>query len=429
MTAKWHSCTLGDVVTLQRGIDLPAQERQSGSIPVVASTGVVGFHNKSAAKGPGVVIGRSGSIEGGQFIREDFWPLNTTLWVKDFHGNIPRFCYYLLKSIDFSGLNAGSGVPTLNRNHLHTIPIFCPSIKTQRLIADYLGSLDDKIELNRKLNQTLEALAQAIFKSWFVDFEPTKAKIAARKQGQDPLRAAMCAISGKNDSELNQLPQEDFKQLAATAALFPDAMEQSELGKIPKGWNIKSIQDLAQFVTGKIETASLTVRNYISTENMLSNKNGICHAASLPTSANVPAFKNGHILISNIRPYFKKIWLASFEGGHSNDVLCFEAKEDGYKEFLYNLLYQDDFFEFMTRTSKGAKMPRGDKNAIASWPFPCAKKELMHTFSEKVREFYLYIEALNIQSNNLSKLRDTLLPKLLSGELIIPADITDEKIL
>ena len=93
---------MGEVLTLQRGFDLPETERQDGDFPVIASTGIVGWHSKPMVKALGVVIGRSGSVGGGQFIQQDFWPLNTTLWVKDFKGNDERYCYYLLRSIDFS---------------------------------------------------------------------------------------------------------------------------------------------------------------------------------------------------------------------------------------------------------------------------------------------------------------------------------------
>lgn len=102
---------LNEFITLQRGFDLPQDKRVMGDIPVVASTGVVGYHNEEKVLAPGVVIGRSGSIGGGQYITTNFWPLNTTLWVKDFKGHHPRFVYYLLRSIDFSQFNVGSGVP------------------------------------------------------------------------------------------------------------------------------------------------------------------------------------------------------------------------------------------------------------------------------------------------------------------------------
>ncbi|MFA0173197.1 restriction endonuclease subunit S, partial [Vibrio splendidus] len=112
---------LNEFITLQRGFDLPKGDRVEGGIPVVASTGVGGYHNESKVKAPGVVIGRSGSIGGGQYITDDFWPLNTTLWIKDFKGHDPRYVYYLMRSIDFTKFNVGSGVPTLNRNHLSSL--------------------------------------------------------------------------------------------------------------------------------------------------------------------------------------------------------------------------------------------------------------------------------------------------------------------
>lgn len=208
MVDNWIEMTLGDVLTLQRGFDLPINKRLPGTIPVVASNGVVGTHNKAMIKSPGVVIGRSGSIGGAQFINTDFWVLNTTLYVKDFKGNYPRFIYYLLLNIDFKKFNVGSGVPTLNRNHIHPLPISLPPLPEQKALARILSSLDDKIELNQEVNRTLEAKARAIFKSWFVDFDPVRAKMEGRQPaGVD----------------------------AATAALFPDAFEESELGLIPRG--------------------------------------------------------------------------------------------------------------------------------------------------------------------------------------------------
>lgn len=164
-----HLISLSDAITLQRGFDLPTSQRQAGSYPVVASTGIASTHCAAKVKGPGVVIGRSGSIGGGQYIDADFWPLNTTLWVKDFKGNHPRFIYYLLKSIDFSSFNAGAAVPTLNRNHLAAIKVQLPELEEQKKIADILGAIDEKIELNRQMNQTLEQIGQALFRHYFID--------------------------------------------------------------------------------------------------------------------------------------------------------------------------------------------------------------------------------------------------------------------
>ena len=161
--------SLSDAITLQRGFDLPTSRRRQGKYPVVASTGTTTTHDKFKVKGPGVVIGRSGSIGGGQYVESDFWPLNTTLWVKDFKGNDEKFIYYTLKSLDFSSFNVGAAVPTLNRNHLSALKVRIPDVDKQKKIANILGSLDEKIELNRRMNETLEQLGQTLFRHYFID--------------------------------------------------------------------------------------------------------------------------------------------------------------------------------------------------------------------------------------------------------------------
>jgi len=159
---------LSEFITLQRGFDLPDRLRVYGVVPVVASTSVVGYHNEMKVKAPGVTIGRSGSIGGGQYLKDDFWPLNTTLWVKDFKGHEPKYVYYLLRGIDFTRFNAGAGVPTLNRNHLDAVKVRCLSNLEEREISETLGAYDDLIENNRRRIQLLEESARLLYKEWFV---------------------------------------------------------------------------------------------------------------------------------------------------------------------------------------------------------------------------------------------------------------------
>jgi type I restriction enzyme S subunit len=159
---------LNNLIILQRGFDLPEIERVTGNIPVVASTGIIGSHNIAKVKGPGVVIGRSGSIGGGQYVAGDFWPLNTTLWVKDFKEHNPRFIYYVLKNIDFSRFNFGTGVPTLNRNHIANIKVLAFDKSQEEKIADILSKYDDLIENNRRRIELLERSARLLYKEWFV---------------------------------------------------------------------------------------------------------------------------------------------------------------------------------------------------------------------------------------------------------------------
>lgn len=169
-TSQWCQTTLGEFVRLQRGHDLTDETRRFGHVPVMGAAGMNGYHDIARAKGPGVVIGRSGASFGkAHYCPQDYWPHNTGLYVTDFQGNDPRFTYYFLKSLDFSGYNSGSAQPSLNRNFIYRIPVCVPDPIEQRAIAGVLGALDDKIELNRRMNETLEALAQSLFKSWFVD--------------------------------------------------------------------------------------------------------------------------------------------------------------------------------------------------------------------------------------------------------------------
>ena len=136
----------------------------------------------------------------------------------------------------------------------------------------------------------------------------------------------------------------------------------------------QKLSEICYFAKDKISVSTLNLKTYISTENMMPNKCGIVESSSLPSASQTPAFKTGDILVSNIRPYFKKIWFASFDGGCSNDVLIFRAKENITPFFLYYVLADDTFFEYATVTSKWTKMPRGDKTAIMVTVQPLAEK-------------------------------------------------------
>ena len=220
----WSRVPLGSFVTLQRGHDLPTAVRRPGNTPILGSFGVTGWHDESRAAGPGVTVGRSGASFGVvTYSPVDYWPLNTALYVTDFHGNDPRFAYYFLKHFDFRSYNSGSAQPSLNRNFIHPIPIDVPPVAEQHSIVHILGTLDDKIELNRRMNETLEAMARALFKSWFLDFDPVRAKMEGRDTG---------------------LPQD-------IANLFPDRLVDSEMGEVPEGWEAKSLKDCMNLTMGQ----------------------------------------------------------------------------------------------------------------------------------------------------------------------------------
>ena len=172
-----------------------------------------------------------------------------------------NFIYYALKSSKFQNYiksqATGSTIKNVSLKLLRDYVLELPDIIQQKRISKILSNLDDKIRINNQINQTLEAIAQAIFKSWFIDFEPVRAKIAAKQTGQDPERAAMCAISGKNEAELEQMASDDFAELQATAALFPDELVESELGTVPKGWSVQKIKDFGRVICGKTPSKSI----------------------------------------------------------------------------------------------------------------------------------------------------------------------------
>lgn len=342
-----------------------------------------------------------------------------------------KYLYISLKTKDFSEYLISKAQGSANQASITLSDIFSYAIPwgtyaQRKFIVSVIDSINSKIVNAKRINQTLEQMAQALFKSWFVDFEPVKAKISVLEAGgsqEDATLAAMMAISGKDADSLTIFGREHpekYAELSSTAELFPSAMQDIESLQIPKGWNLAPLSNIASFASGKINVSQLTRDTYISTENMLVNKMGVECATSLPSANTTPSFKSGHILISNIRPYFKKIWLARFSGGRSADVLAFEHKKNITAEYLYNVLYQDSFFDFMMQTSKGVKMPRGDKKAIMEWSCIEPTVELVSLFSNKVKEFYSYIESHNKENTQLSQLRDTLLPKLLSGEITLP---------
>lgn len=162
------------------------------------------------------------------------------------------------------------------------------------------------------------------------------------------------------------------------------------------------LSEICSFRKGKIDVAELTTKTYISTENMLPNKCGITYASSLPTVALTQEYKIGDILVSNIRPYFKKIWKADRNGGCSNDVLVFEANADVDKDFLYYILANDAFFNYSMATSKGTKMPRGDKVAIMQYEVPRFDLLTQKKIASILKSIDDKIELNNKINNNLA---------------------------
>ena len=190
---------------------------------------------------------------------------------------------------------------------------------------------------------------------------------------------------------------------------------------MPDDWRIGTLSEICGYSKDKVDIDDLTLDTYYSTENMQPNRQGAVQATTLPTIKQTTACKKGDVLISNIRPYFKKILYCFSDCGCSTDVLCFVPNKTDYSAFLYCALYADKFFDYMVVGSKGTKMPRGDKQQIMVYPICIPSAEYIEKFNQAVAPMLETVYTNRIEANNLANLRDTLLPKLMNGEIDVSA--------
>ena len=385
MAGDWVEAPLGDVITLQRGFDLPSQNRKPGKVPIVSSSGVSDYHSEVGVKGPGVVTGRYGTIGQVFLIKEDFWPLNTTLWVKDFHGNDPHFASYLLRTIDFQSCSDKSSVPGVNRNDLHRIPVLLPPLAEQKAIAEVLGALDDKIELNRRMSATLEAMARTLFQSWFVDFDPVRAKL----DGRHPV--------GMDE---------------ATAALFPSYFDHKDEGVIPTGWRATILGEVIEIFDSKRIPLSGRERE------ARHGKFPYHGAASVMDYVDDFLFdgiyalmgEDGSVINEDGTPVLQYVWGKFWVNNHAHVL---RGKNGISTEHLLLHLKGCNIAPFVT----GAVQPKLNQGNMNRIPFMLAPPEIGQAFTKAIEPLFAQIRANTEQSSTLAILRDTLLPRLLSGEL------------
>ena len=392
----WVQRRLGDVMVLKRGYDLPERDRRRGPVPVVSSSGITDHHSESRAPGPGVVTGRYGTLGQVFFVPNDFWPLNTALYVQDFKGNDPRFISYFLRSLDFSGFSDKAAVPGLNRNHLHEETVRIPgAVAEQRAIAHVLGKLDDKIELNRRMNATLDAIAQALFRSWFVDFDPVRAKMDGHGTG---------------------LPKE-------IADLFPDRLVNSEVGEIPEGWPLVPLPELMD-VNPSRPLRRGDVAPYLGMANMPTLGHAPDSVVRRPFGSGM-RFANGDTLVARITPCLENGKTAYVDflrddeiGWGSTEYIVMKPRRSLPSEFAYLLARTARFREFAIRNMSGTS-GRQRVSASALWGFsiPSPPEAIGVEFGRAAQLLLGRARAAGDERYVLAKCRDALLPELISGEM------------
>jgi len=389
MSAEWSSSTLGEFVRLQRGHDLTASEQQPGDIPIMGSAGPNGTHSTALANGPGVVVGRSGASAGRvHFIDVDYWPHNTCLYVTDFLGNSPRFAYYLLQTLDLASFNSGSAQPSLNRNFLYSIPLKIPTRLEQDGIVALLSVLDDRIALLQETNATLEAIAQALFKSWFVDFDPVRAKMEGRvPEGMDE----------------------------ATARLFPDSFEESELGLVPRGWAIGILSDLLVLQRG----FDLPSQDRVPGDFPII-------AASGPSGTHHEFMAKGPGVMTGRSGVLGKVFLELEDYWPLNTTLWVKEFRAATPCFAYEVLRMLDFQSF----NAGSAVPSLNRNHIHGLRYLIPQRSCIDAYEAIAMDLHMRVKLNSQQAQTLATLRDTLLPRLISGQLWLPeAQATAEEAL
>lgn len=397
--SEWKDTTLGEFVSLQRGHDLTDPERKPGSVPVMGSAGQNGTHATALAKGPGVVIGRSGASFGQvHFTEKDYWPHNTCLYVTDFHGNDPRFAYYFLKSINFAGYNSGSAQPSLNRNFIYPIEVRIPKPDVQREIARILGALDDKVELNRQLNETLEAMARAMFQSWFVDFDPVRAKAS----GEAP--ESICERLGLTQELL---------------ALLPDSLQETSQGMIPSGWEGAALDEVAAYLNGLAlqKYPAIEGDDWLPVIKIAQLRAGHVFNAD-KASAQVPSayiVENGDVLFSWSGSLEVDIWCGG--RGALNQHL-FKVTSDTYPRWFYFFWTRHHLKTFRDiAANKATTMGHIQRKHLTEAKVACPPTKVIGEMTRVMAPLLDRIVSARLESARLAALRDTLLPELLSGAL------------
>ena len=335
------------------------------------------------------------------------------------------------ETIDYlkSNFISGAAIPRVVLRDFKRAEIRLPSLDVQRRIAGVLQSIDSKIDLNRRVNQTLEAMAQAIFQSWFVEFDPVKAKIAAKAEGRDPLRAAMSAISGKAGAELDALPPEQYEQLAATAALFPDEMEESEVGEVPKGWSVGTLSNFASFQNGyAFKTKDWTDSGHpvVKIGNV---KPGIidlsgCSLVAHETVNGLDRFalKKGDLLVG-MTGYVGETGLvpALYSVAYLNQRVGRISTVNGVSDIGYPFcLVRDPAYKaYAESKAHGSAQANVSGKDLMDYQAVVPDAGVLKIFNAQVAKIINALLSYHEENQSLAALRDTLLPRLLSGELLV----------
>lgn len=382
----------------------------------------------------GVYLGKTAVVQ------QEYLPANTNQAVGiislDESKADPYFIHYALQSPECRSWVARSAAqsaqPNFNLKEIGDLPIPKFSLPVQKQISESLRTLDNKIALSRRINQTLEAMAQAIFKSWFVDFDPVKAKIVAIQEGRDPLRAAMSAISGKPDAELKALPPEQYEQLATTAAMFPDEMDESAVMDIPKGWAVQAADSLTEvgigktpprkepqwFTEGQGECRWVSIRD-MGASGVFQQRSSEYLTLEAVARFNVRVVPDRTVLLS-FKLTIGRVAITDGPMATNEAIAHFKLPSGAAVSSEYLYLYLKGF-DYSTLGSTSSIADAVNSKTIREMPIIVASRDLIVRFTKSVTPLFEEMRNRQNEITSLASTRDALLPKLLSGEIEVLA--------
>lgn len=399
MASDLTPSSLGILLSFGNGKTSPPRSKD-GDYPVYGSNGVIGYADESNADANTIIIGRVGSYCGSlYFSKQKCWVTDNAIRATARDGNDARFAYYLLSTLNLNNMRAGSGQPLLNQSILSGIDVRVPVPDEQRAISAVLGPMDDKIELNRRLNETLVDTARTLFKSWFVDFDPVR----ARAEGRDP-----------------GLPK-------SLSDLFPDSFQDSGLGEIPTGWKEGVVGDLGEVVCGKtpptsdeenygIDIPFVTIPDMhgkvfvTETNKSLSIKGAATQSNKTlpPNAVCVSCIATvGLVALTSKRCQTNQQINSVMPVDPASTLYCYFAIRERSKEI-------------QSRGSGGSVLLNLNKSQFSALPILIPSSAILAEYQRLAKPMFDKILFHEHENQNLALLRDTLLPRLVSGKLRLP---------
>lgn len=380
---------LGDCLELQRGYDLTSSQMQKGEVAVVGSNGIIGYHDTPRGNTPCITVGRSGSVGKVHYYERPTWAHNTALFVKDFKGNDPKYLYYYLKNLHLDNMfeKGSSVIPSLDRKVVHSLVVpFHKDRNDQRKIATILSTIDKKIELNRQINDNLEAMAKQLYDYWFVQFD---------------------------------FPNEEGKPYKSSGGemVYNERLKR----EIPKGWEILHLADCLSCKTERVDKSEIQKTDFYTPIEVIPRKQMSLNE-TVPIEEAVSGicrYKKGNILLSNRRVYFHKVCIAPFDGLTRDTVIVLEPIRKELLAYYYETVFSEKFIAYATKHSYGSEQPVLSWSAAQKFEILKPTNQLDYKFSTVVDNIIETVLNNHKEIGQLNKLRDELLPLLMNGQLTI----------